>query len=133
MNLQIVVVSFGEISGAHRWYNEQEIHNFDMVTDQQRKIYRMFNLRKSYFKVWCVETLVYYAEQLNFKRQLPKAYEDVEDDPHQMGGNLILEFDHTSQNNSAFKCIYIHRSKTPPDRPSPIDMINFIKSRHFQE
>lgn len=98
-----------------------------MVTDRKRKIYNLFNLRKSYSKVWSTESLVYYAEQLNFKRQLPKAYEDVEDDPHQMGGNFILECESKDQ-DLMFKCVYIYRSQSPPDRPSPADMINFLRT-----
>lgn len=133
LNFQIIIVSFGELNGACRWYNEQQINDFDMVTDQERKIYQMFDLRKSYYKVWSVDTLIYYSEQLNFKRLLPKAYQDVEDDPHQMGGNLIFEVDHTSKKNSNFKCIYIYRSKNPPDRPSPNDMVNFVRSRDIHE
>jgi len=87
-----VLVSFGEMNGALRC------------------------------KVWCTDSLVYYAEQLNFKRQLPKAYEDVEDDPHQMGGNIVLQVE-----DSVYKAVYIHRSKSPPDRPTPNELIDFIQ------
>jgi len=45
------------------------------------------------------------------QRELPKAYEDVHDDPHQMGGNFIFEMEN-------LKMVYAYRSKTPPDRPN---------------
>lgn len=119
----MVLVSFGEMNGALRWYKENQIENaLDLITDQDRKIYKLFNLKKSYSKVWCTDSLVYYAEQLNFKRQLPKAYEDVEDDPHQMGGNIVLQVE-----DSVYKAVYIHRSKSPPDRPTPNELIDFIQ------
>ena len=44
------------------------------------------------------------------KRDLPKAYKDIHDDPHQMGGNFIIDVE-------TFKILYTFKSKTPPDRP----------------
>ena len=129
LNSQIVLVSFGETNGASRWYNENQINKtLDMITDHQRIIYKSFGFKKSFFCVWCTECLIYYAEQLNFKRQLPKAYQDVEDDPHQMGGNLILKIETTDQEELLFKIAYVYRSKNPPDRPSANDMIKFIQN-----
>lgn len=98
-----------------------------MITDYKRIIYSSFGFRNSYFKVWCTECLVYYAEQLNFKRELPKSYQDVEDDPHQMGGNLVLKVDSNEQ-SLEFKIAYVYRSKNPPDRPLPNDLIALIKN-----
>ncbi len=124
-----MIVSFGEINGACRWFNENQIENsFEMITDSERKLYKLFGMKKSYSKVWSISCLVYYAEQLNFKRQLPKAYEDVDDDPHQMGGNLILQVDKSNENSYSFKSLYVYKSATPPDRPKPSDMLNFIRN-----
>ena len=37
-------------------------------------------------------------------RDLPKAYKDVDDDPHQMGGNFIVEFE--PQERKGFEDVY---------------------------
>ncbi|CAF0994109.1 unnamed protein product [Brachionus calyciflorus] len=133
LNCQVVLVSFGESKGAYRWLKENQITNsnqFDMITDQERHLYKLFGLPNSYSKVWNSETLVYYAEQLIKIGKLPGAYEDIEDDPHQMGGNFIMEFNDINTNgNSKFKLVYAYKSKNPPDRPSAVALLNFLKSK----
>ncbi len=107
-----------------------------MITDEKRILYKLFHLKISYSKVWNTKTLVYYAEQLSRDRQLPKAYQDIEDDPHQMGGNFILKFTKNQQifnkenNNdpSLFEIVYSYRSINPPDRPSVSDLIKLLET-----
>ena len=99
-----------------------------MITDEKRLLYTLFGLPKSYSKVWNAETLIYYAEQLKLKRDLPKAYQDVEDDPHQMGGNFIIQFEKTLTQSNNFKIVYSYRSKNPPDRPSSQSLLEFLAS-----
>lgn len=72
------------------------------------------------------ETLIYYAEQKFFGRKLPQSYEDVEDDPHQMGGDFLLEF----KSNSELHIVFSHPSQTPPDRPSPNKLIEFLQGKN---
>ncbi len=89
---QIILVSFGNTLGASKWLNEMNLvddENMKMITDETRSLYKLFGIYNSYAKVWNSETLIYYAEQVCLKRELPKAYKDVEDDPHQMGGKFI--------------------------------------------
>jgi hypothetical protein len=100
-----------------------------MITNQNRSLYKRFNLPKSYSKVWSAETLVYYAEQVKQKRELPKAYQDVEDDPHQLGGNYILQFnekDDRSNEGLLFRTVFSYPSKNPPDRPSASQLLEFL-------
>jgi hypothetical protein len=75
--------------------------------------------------VWNTSSLTYYAEQLKHKRQLPKAYQDVEDDPHQMGGNFTLQLD--NEENS-FHIVHEYKSKSPPDRPTSDSIIRFLRN-----
>lgn len=111
--VKILIVSFGEQAGAIKWL-EQTQCPFDMVLDGERKIYQAFGLSKSVYKVWCIESLVYYAEQLVAGRELPKPFENVHDDPHQMGGDFLLD------SQGVIKMSYCGKSST--DRPS-IDQI----------
>jgi hypothetical protein len=129
LRTQIVIVSFGNKIGAHRWLNQNVSSSLlNMITDESRILYKLFNLKKSFLKVWNTETLIYYAEQLAFNRELPKAYQDIEDDPHQLGGNFIFEIKNDGQ-NSVFKIVYIYRSKNPPDRPSIKTMLQFLNTQ----
>jgi hypothetical protein len=129
-----VLVSFGKAKGACKWLNEnfpshrhhhQGADNFklDTITDETRLLYKLFGLRNSYLKVWHTDTLTYYGEQMASGRQLPKSYEDMDDDPHQMGGNFILEF---RRERKGFKIVYSYRSKIPPDRPSINELLRQV-------
>ena len=128
LNCQLVLVSFGTPTGALRWFNENQI-GLDMITDEKRVLYKLFDLKVSYSKVWRTDTLVYYAEQLSLQRQLPKAYQDVEDDPHQMGGNFVIEFNSSNQTNS-LKTVFSYRSANPSDRPRVNDLLHFLKKNN---
>ncbi len=135
LNCHIVLVSFGEIHGAQKWHAENKIDDsqheikFDMITDRTRALYKLFNLPRSFSKVWNAETLIYYAEQVKLKRELPKSYQDVEDDPHQMGGDFILQFDKSeSSTPSRFKTIFSYPSKNPPDRPTIANLLEFLST-----
>lgn len=107
------------------WLNETKIE-LDMITDEQRVLYKIFDLKISYFKVWNCESLVYYAEQKCLNRPLPKQFEDVEDDPHQMGGDFIIEVDADFN----FKIVFEYRSQKPPDRPSISNLSDSLKKCH---
>ena len=93
-----------------------------MVIDEERVFYEMFGLKRSFKKVWSIQTLVYYAEQVCLQRELPKSYEEVEDDPHQMGGDFILE--HVSEK---VQLVMAYRSQSPPDRPKADQLIQFLR------
>jgi hypothetical protein len=120
LKTKIIIVSFGEYSGALRWSDEVKMKNYLMITDEKRVLYQIFDLKRSFSKVWNTETLIYYAEQLRKNIDLPQAYRDINDDPHQMGGNFIIKA-------SNFRLLFAYRSKTPPDRPSPDMLIKLLK------
>lgn len=61
-------------------------------------------------QVWQHSTLQYYGGQSAAGRPLPAAYQGVEDDPHQMGGDFVLD--------DRGRLRLVHCSTSPPDRPS---------------
>ncbi|XP_037072320.1 LOW QUALITY PROTEIN: protein bark beetle-like [Pollicipes pollicipes] len=61
-------------------------------------------------RVAAQQLLQYYGGQKAAGRPLPAAYRGVEDDPHQMGGDFILD--------GAGRLALVHCSTSPPDRPS---------------
>ncbi len=115
--------------GAQRWLNQNvSSPHLHMITDEKRVLYKLFGLKKSFLKVWNTETLIYYAEQLALSRELPKSYQDVEDDPHQLGGNFIVEIDNEGE-EPIFKAVFVYRSKNPPDRPSAQALLQFLSNK----
>jgi hypothetical protein len=114
-------VSFGDIIGAQKWMQDTMLTKFTLLVDQKRVLYKLFGLERSFSRVWNTKTLIYYAEQVKINRELPRAYKDIHDDPHQMGGNFIIDIE-------TFKILYSFKSKIPPDRPSCEDLIEKLNS-----
>jgi hypothetical protein len=114
-------VSFGEYIGAQKWFNELKLQNCLMITDENRVLYQLFGLKRSFSKVWNQNTLIYYAEQMRRQVPLPQAYKDVQDDPHQLAGDFIIRV-------PTMSLVYSYESKTPPDRPSAKALINTLKT-----
>lgn len=117
------MVSFGEEKGAQLWLAENFTSppQLDMIVDSDRLLYSLIGAKCSFKSVWCTDCLTNYSEQVACGRDLPKAYEDIEDDPHQMGGNFTVEFD---PQTSRFKMGFVYKSKTPYDRPTCEQLLN---------
>lgn len=76
-------------------------------------------LNRSVKKVWNTSTLRFYGCESAKGTPLPQSYSDVEDDPHQMGGDFILD--------KNLKMVFIYRSKTPSDRPVVDEVLEALK------
>ncbi|XP_020915345.1 uncharacterized protein LOC110252835 [Exaiptasia diaphana] len=116
-NGHIVIVSFGNLSGAKKWL-EQTQCPFPMFIDNNRQLYKSLGLKRSVSKVWNTSTLIYYAEEKKKGRPLIGIFE--EDDPTQMGGDFIVD----SQGN--MKLVY--RSKVANDRPTVKELLQALES-----
>ncbi|XP_064083612.1 uncharacterized protein LOC135199463 isoform X3 [Macrobrachium nipponense] len=110
---QVVVVTFGDVVGAERWLLETNCP-FPYFTNPSRALYKALGLRRSIDLVWNAASLSYYGGKLAKNEPLPQAYADIKDDPHQMGGDFILD--------KEGRLLFAYRSKTPSDRPS-VDLI----------
>lgn len=114
----MVVVTFGEMSGAERWLQETKCP-FPYYRDPTRALYNHLGLRRSIKKVWNTSTLRFYGCESAKGTPLPQSYSDIEDDPHQMGGDFIL--------NKDLKIVFVYRSKTPSDRPGVDEVLEALK------
>ncbi len=99
------MVSFGSAEGAARWKTDANCSDI-VVLDEKRaviviiylikhkasgfhvtamfKLYNYFGLHVSFSKVWCSETMKYYAGQKQQGKEFLKPFENVEDDPLQV-------------------------------------------------
>lgn len=107
--------------GAKQWLGVTKCP-FEMLCDPKRELYQAFGLGRSISKVWSTSSLTYYAEQKAAGRQLPQSFQDIEDDPHQMGGDFIID--------KEGKILLLHCSKNPTDRPSVESLIQVIKDHN---
>ena len=89
-----------------------------MLLDKDCNVYVAVGLGRSVSKVWAISTIVYYAEQKLAGRSLLAMLN--EDDPHQLGGDFII--------NSDGKFLLVYHSKTSTDRPSVDYLLNYLQS-----
>ena len=89
-----------------------------MLLDEDRRLYVALGLKRSVSKVWAISSLVYYAEQKLAGRKLLSMLD--EDDPHQLGGDFIID--------SSGILTLLYQSKTSTDRPSVDFLLNFLQS-----
>lgn len=123
LGANVVVISFGCKEGAEKWLKETKC-KYPMLLDAERKVYSFFGLKKSVYKVWSISGLMYYAEKMAQGIQLPKPYEDMHDDPHQMGGDFIID------KNGKIK--FMHPSQTAKDRPSVDKLCKELKELNLE-
>lgn len=112
----MVVVTFGAILGAQQWLQDTNCA-FPYYTNPGATLYKTLGLKRRTEPVWNCISLSYYAAALVAGVALPKATEAVKDDPHQMGGDFIV--------NKSGKLLMAYHSKIPSDRPS-VEMIKDV-------
>lgn len=71
-------------------------------------------------QTWGLKSVIFYAEQMSQGRQLPKPFENVEDDPHQMGGDFVI--------SGSGRFLLLHCSTNSTDRPSVDTILNVLSS-----
>lgn len=118
MPLKVLLISFGCKEGAVQWLQETKC-SYDMLLDPSRQLYHAFGLGISVKKVWNIDLITYYAEQLVSNRTLPKKNHNVADDPHQLGGDFGLDQRGT--------VIFFHPSASPTDRPDVAEILKVMK------
>lgn len=116
MPLKVVLIAFGCRDGAVQWLQETKCP-YDMLLDPSRQLYHAFGLGVSIQKVWNIDVITYYAEQIVSNRLLPKKTHP--DDVHQLGGDFGL--------NQQGTIIFFHPSASPTDRPGVAEILKAMK------
>ncbi|KAK7103752.1 hypothetical protein V1264_018589 [Littorina saxatilis] len=119
LGAHIVIVSFGLYEGAVKWLKDTKCP-FQMLIDSKRQMYQEFGLKRSAFKVWSVECMVYYGEQMRAGKKLPSPYENVHDDVNQMGGDFIV--------SDKGKLVLCYPSQASTDRPAVNSLLQVLKA-----
>jgi len=109
----VFVVTFGEVVGAQKWLQDTKC-TFAYYTNPESTLYKKLGLKRCTEPVWNCVSLSYYAAALVSGVTLPNARDFERDDPHQMGGDFIV--------NKSGKLLMAYHSKIPSDRPS-VEMI----------
>lgn len=104
MQTQALVVSYGTMEWAKNWISETGV-SFPFLLDADRKVYRLYELERSFSRIWSPNVLVSYA------RLLLKGYslKPVMGDPYQLGADFVVD------KEGIVRLAYY--SNNPADRP----------------
>ena len=118
LGFNVVVVSFAPMDRLSGYIERLKLP-FPVFSDESRKLYQAFELRRgSFFQVWNLRALKRYKELLSKGRKLQKPAE--EDDLYQLGGDFLL--------GKSGAIIYRYPSRGPEDRPSAEVILNAVRS-----
>jgi len=109
LGCQVVILSFGVREGAERWKTDTQCP-FPVYLDQGRSAYHSYGMLRSLSKCWSRGTRTFLVGVLFSGRKLVTPYQDIEDDPLQMGGDVLLRSDGSA--------VTVYKSQFPPDRPN---------------
>jgi len=111
---KIIIISYGNTEAIVKWKEETKC-SFDVYRDPDRQLYDLFGLQQSIKKVWNLDTIWNYAAMKVAGHKLHVMSSD--DDPHQMGGDFVLDANGT---------VLLHyASKLPYDRPSIEQLLEY--------
>lgn len=111
---KIIIISYGNTEAVSKWKEEIGCP-FAVYRDPDRKLYDLFALEQSIKRVWNTETISSYAAMKVSGDRLPIMSGD--DDPHQMGGDFVLDDEGS---------VLLHyASKIPSDRPSIEQLLEY--------
>ncbi|GAB1599856.1 uncharacterized protein LOC115217480 isoform X4 [Argonauta hians] len=116
---QVLLVFFGSLTSIQQWL-EQTKTSYPAFQDPSKHIYSALGLKRSIKKVYGIDTIQYYSEELASGTDIPTPYENYKEDVYQMGGDFII--DCTGQ------LLFTYRSQTVADRPSVKQIVDTLKS-----
>ena len=105
--MQVVLVTFNSVKEGVSWL-ETTPTQYQLFSDTNKHLYKLLDLKRSFYKSWHSSAIHYYAEKIVNDVNLIKPLEH--DDLEQTGGDVILD--------KSGHILYIHQSKTTVDRPS---------------
>jgi alkyl hydroperoxide reductase subunit AhpC len=104
LGVQVLIISFGAEFWARAWQQDTG-SPYPLLLDLERATYQAYGLGTSFVRVWSPHVMWHYLKlRLRGQKLLP-----VQGDPHQLGGDFIVD--------AAGVVRLAHASKDPVDRP----------------
>uniref|UniRef100_H2YZ48 Uncharacterized protein n=1 Tax=Ciona savignyi TaxID=51511 RepID=H2YZ48_CIOSA len=103
---------------------EETNSTFPMLLDTPRQIYHTLGLPRSIAKVFNCNALSLYGEANARGEKIPQQFENIHDDPQQLGADFIASKSQTGE--VVFSLI--HRSVDSADRPNVQDLLKFLQN-----
>jgi peroxiredoxin len=114
LNTEVLVISFGQQEEARDWSREVCLA-FQLLLDPERKVYRSYNLRRSWLSSWNLKTLGFYIKALLGGTE----WRGIHGDSAQLGGDFIIARDGTF--------LLKHPSQEATDRPGVSEILKILR------
>lgn len=120
LGVQVITISFGADFWARAWQQDTG-SPYPLLLDPERVTYQVYGLGSSFARVWSPKVMFHYLKLiLRGRKLLP-----VQGDPHQMGGDFIVD--------AAGLIRLAHASKDPVDRPPVEKLLPVLRSLATEE
>ncbi|KAI6646470.1 hypothetical protein LOD99_12591 [Oopsacas minuta] len=113
----VVLVTFNSIHEGASWL-ERTPTDYQLLSDTHKHIYKLLNMKRSYYKTWHSTAIHYYTEKLVNNAKLIKPL--IHDDLEQTGGDVILD--------KSCNILYTHYSEATIDRPTAEELLHVVNS-----
>lgn len=120
LGVQVLTISFGASFWVTAWQQDTG-SPYPLLLDPERALYQAYGLGTSFVRVWSPHVMWHYLKLvLRGQKLLP-----VQGDPHQMGGDFIVD--------AAGFIRLAHASKDPVDRPPVEKLLSVLRSLATEE
>jgi hypothetical protein len=109
LNTTIAVIGFVDGKQATDWLHQTK-SPFPLLIDPARMVYRAYDLKTSFWRVWNPKVMWHYARLMLAGQRL----RGIQGDPHQLGGDFVVD--------GGGVVHLAHYSQDPTDR-LPVDVI----------
>lgn len=118
LNANIIIISFGTLPAVQQWLKDTCPH-FTVLLDQDKSVYKSYNLEHSYWKSRTLKTRWYYFKAwLQGKKS--RNYAAEHEDTSQLGGDFIVDKNGIIQ--------FAYPSHDPTDRPAVEKLLKVLRS-----
>jgi len=114
LDTEVWVISFGTEEMAKEWL-ESTCAPFQMLLDEERKVYGLYGMRHSWWRSWNFKTLWFYIKALLTGHK----WLGLKGDGSQLGGDFIVDKDGT--------LLLYHPSSSATDRPSIKKLLTILR------
>jgi len=114
LDTRVFVVGFEPERRARDWLAREDLA-FSFLLDEEREVYKAYQLPRSFWRSWHPKNLWSYAKAVSRGEKLPR----IQADPNQMGGDFVID------KRGIIQLAYY--SKDATDRPSVEQLLSVLR------
>jgi peroxiredoxin len=120
LNTRIILIGFDEKKTVRPWLAKWNIA-FPLLLDEERQVYRAYEVRRSVLRAWSPANLWFYGRRLFRGLGLPR----IRSDPNQLGADFLVDRQGIIQ--------VAHYGSDPTDRPAVAALLLVLRQLSQQK